>query len=94
MSLFELWLTSTASLVSRSVKLSAPLSVSVAAPLPSVLAPAVSPIVSVGWSLLPVTVTVISCWTVPPWPSLIVTVNFSVAIWPAARYCVALLATL
>ena len=47
----------------------------------------------VGASLVPVTVTVTSCATVPPWSSSIVTVNVSVAVWPTARYCVALLAT-
>ena len=47
-----------------------------------------SSVVSTGTSLVPVIV------TVPPWPSSSVTVNTSVAVSPAARYWVALLATL
>ncbi|MOA55722.1 hypothetical protein D3C78_1795620 [compost metagenome] len=57
----EVWLTVTTSLLSRSAKLSAPLSLSVAAPLPSFIAPVVSSMVSVGWSLVPVRVIVTVC---------------------------------
>ena len=38
-----------------------------------------------GASLVPVTVMVTTWATLPPLPSSIVTVNFSVAVWPAAR---------
>ncbi|MNT93323.1 hypothetical protein D3C72_2347720 [compost metagenome] len=55
------WLTVTTSWLSRSAKLSAPLSLSVAAPLPSFIAPVVSVMVSVGWSLVPVRVIVTVC---------------------------------
>ena len=58
-------------------------------PQSSVTAPAASSApLMVGASLVPVTVTVTSCEAVPPWPSLTVTVNVSVAVWPTARYCV------
>ncbi|MNR36818.1 hypothetical protein D3C85_1547890 [compost metagenome] len=87
----ELLLTVTTSLLSRSAKLSTPLSLSVAAPLPSFIAPAVSSMVSVGWSLVPVRVIVTSLVTVAPKSSVSVTVNTSVLVWPAARYCAALL---
>ncbi|MOA39592.1 hypothetical protein D3C78_1613890 [compost metagenome] len=55
------WLTVTTSLLSRSAKLSTPLSLSVAVPLPSFIAPVVSSMVSVGWSLVPVRVIVTVC---------------------------------
>ncbi|VVO44305.1 hypothetical protein PS726_06370 [Pseudomonas fluorescens] len=86
-----LWLTVTTSLLSRSAKLSDPLSLNVAAPLPSFIAPAASSMVSVGRSLAPVRVIVTSLVTVAPKSSVSVTVNTSVLIWPAARYCAALL---
>ncbi|MNR26785.1 hypothetical protein D3C85_1440210 [compost metagenome] len=57
----EVWLTVTPSLLSRSAKLSTPLSLSMAAALPSFIAPVVSPMVSVGWSLVPVRVIVTVC---------------------------------
>ncbi|VVO45219.1 hypothetical protein PS726_06544 [Pseudomonas fluorescens] len=56
-----LWLTVTVSWLSRSAKLSVPLSLSVAAPLPSFIAPIGSSMVSVGWSLVPVRVIVTVC---------------------------------
>ena len=59
---------------------------SVSVPFPTAL--------TVGSSFVPVIVTVTSWSTVPPLPSSAVMVKVSVAVWPAARYCVALLATL
>ncbi|KPU62198.1 hypothetical protein AN403_6269 [Pseudomonas fluorescens] len=55
------WLTVTVSWLSRSAKLSVPLSLRVAAPSPSLIAPAVSPMLSVGRSLVPVRVIVTVC---------------------------------
>ncbi|MNP05582.1 hypothetical protein D3C76_975370 [compost metagenome] len=75
-----LWLTVTPSLLSRSAKLSVPLSLKVAAPLPSSIAPAVSSMVSVGRSLVPVRVIVTSLVTVAPKSSVSVTVNTSVLV--------------
>ena len=85
----------TRSLTSTSVTVS--VSVAINPMLDSVrLAEALSlaPTVMAGASFVPVIVTVTSCSTVPPLPSSAVTVKVSVAVWPAARYCVALLATL
>ncbi|MNY73553.1 hypothetical protein D3C86_2123680 [compost metagenome] len=58
--------TVTVSVLSRSAKLSAPLSLRVAVPLPSFIAPVLSAIVSVGWSLVPVMVMVTVCTAPSP----------------------------
>ena len=59
---------------------------SVSVPFPTAL--------TVGSSLVPVTVMITFCVTAGPPPlSAIVTANVSVTVSPAARYCVALLAT-
>ncbi|KPU62197.1 hypothetical protein AN403_6268 [Pseudomonas fluorescens] len=55
------WLTVTRSWLSRSAKLSVPLSLNVAAPSPSFIAPLASPMLSVGRSLVPVRVMVTVC---------------------------------
>ena len=87
-------LTRCTSFRSTSVNVRLPLSVRLPAGVPcSVTAPVTSVADTIGASLVPVMVTSTRWATVPPWPSLIVTVNFSVAVWPTARYCVALLAT-
>ena len=61
MSPLEVCDTVTMSVVSRSAKLSAPLSVSVGVPSPSIKEPTSSAMVSVGWSLVPVMVIVTVC---------------------------------
>ena len=77
------------SIRSASLKLMTPLSLSVAIEVPSVTAPMKSEPASVmvGVSFVPITVTLTVSLTVPPLPSLTVTVKDSVAVWPLARYC-------
>ena len=52
---------------------------------PSSLMPPVAVPLMVGASLVPMTVTVMTCVAVPPLPSSTVTVMVSVTFWPSAR---------
>ncbi|KAG1385072.1 hypothetical protein G6F59_017626 [Rhizopus arrhizus] len=76
------------SVVSTSVLVNWPLTTCV----PSSVTPPEMVPPMVGASLVPVTVIVMTCWAVPPWPSLTVTVMVSVTCWPSARACTLALA--
>ena len=76
------------SIRSASVKAITPVLLNVGIEASSVNAPiaSVRPTSMTATSLIPVTVTDTCLSTVPPWPSSIVTVNVSTAVFPLARY--------
>src|SRR5438105_3547676 len=81
---------------SRSLKAIVPVSDRLGVVASSVTAPSASVLLLliVGGLRVPVVTAVQTCaLPLPLWPSLMVTVNFSVAVWPAARYWVAALET-
>ena len=69
---------------SASVKDTVPVLVRFGDVASSLTAPSLCAVIT-GVSSVPVTVTTTFCVAVPPWPSLTVTANVSVNVWPAAR---------